>query len=246
MRFFRKKSDGYKKETKQFLEHLHCECSVFLKNSRISEIQEAYRKAVKLGKLEGFTPLFIVPSALLLEEIFNHREVEKVNLSQIQDGRTILAKLWNESTEELEEDIIFQTNMEAIPDETINNVLTWEVKDERLVEEVILAKIPTKHPWEIFSSLPFGGWNECPEPKEMMAVSKYWYEMFGAVPAVMSSDSLEFYLEHPICQREEANLLAKEHFAFCEDRVFQCTASGTLMELANCILGSAVWWFWWD
>ncbi len=29
--------------------------------------------------------------------------------------------------------------------------------------ELILAKIPTEKPWEIFAWVPFGGWNECPD-----------------------------------------------------------------------------------
>ena len=41
---------------------------------------------------------------------------------------------------------------------------------------LILAKIPVKNPWEIFAYLPFGGWNECPNTPELMAVAKYWFE----------------------------------------------------------------------
>ena len=57
---------------------------------------------------------------------------------------------------------------------------------------LILAKIPVKHPWEIFAWLPFGGWNECPDTPELMAAAKYWFERHGAVPAAMSHDELEF------------------------------------------------------
>lgn len=46
-----------------------------------------------------------------------------------------------------------------------------------------LAEIPTVNPWEVFAWLPFGGWNDCPDSEDMMAVFQYWYEKYGAVPA---------------------------------------------------------------
>ena len=69
---------------------------------------------------------------------------------------------------------------------------------------LILAKIPVKNPWEIFAYLPFGGWNECPNTPELMAVAKYWFEQHGAVPAAMSHDELEFDPPGP-CPRGEGH-----------------------------------------
>ena len=46
--------------------------------------------------------------------------------------------------------------------------------DNNMTYPLILAKIPVKNPWEIFAYLPFGGWNECPNTPELMAVAKYW------------------------------------------------------------------------
>ena len=66
--------------------------------------------------------------------------------------------------------------------------------DNNMTYPLILAKIPVKHPWEIFAWLPFGGWNECPDTPELMAAAKYWFERHGAVPAAMSHDELEFLL----------------------------------------------------
>lgn len=39
---------------------------------------------------------------------------------------------------------------------------------------------------------------------------------------------------------------AKEHWAFCPDRVDQCTVTGTLGEVADCLRKSSVWYFCWD
>ena len=59
-----------------------------------------------------------------------------------------------------------------------------------------------KNPWEIFAYLPFGGWNECPNTPELMAVAKYWAQQHGAVPAAMSHDELEFTLPAPVPEGE--------------------------------------------
>lgn len=57
--------------------------------------------------------------------------------------------------------------------------------------ETMLFKVSTTNPWELGAYVPFGGWNECPKVKEMMAVCKYWYEKYGAVPVTISHDEME-------------------------------------------------------
>ena len=94
--------------------------------------------------------------------------------------------------------------------------------------------------------MPMGGWNECPAVSEMMEVCRYWYEKYGAVPAAFSHDTIEFMLDRPVGNKETAYQLAREHYAFCPDRVDQGTATGTIGEVAECIRLSKVWFFWWD
>ncbi len=107
---------------------------------------------------------------------------------------------------------------------------------------VILACIPVENPWEIYAYLPFGGWNECPDTLELMAVSKYWYETYGAVPAALSHDQLEFYTQETV-EREAAKDLALEQYAFCPDRVDQCGEDCSIGELADCLSKSTIWYF---
>lgn len=52
--------------------------------------------------------------------------------------------------------------------------------------------------------------------------------------------------EKEISSEQDAWDLAKEHLAFCNDRVYQCTDSGTLGELADSLMKSHSWYFWWD
>ena len=110
---------------------------------------------------------------------------------------------------------------------------------------LILAKIPVKNPWEIFAYLPFGGWNECPNTPELMAVAKYWFEQHGAVPAAMSHDELEFLLPAPVPE-EKAMDAAVELYGFCPDVIDQGPEDATVGALADVLRQSTVWYFWWD
>ena len=110
---------------------------------------------------------------------------------------------------------------------------------------LILAKIPVKHPWEIFAYLPFGGWNECPNTPELMAVAKYWFEKYDAVPVAISHDELEFLLPTPVSQ-EQAMENAVEQYGFCPDIVVQEQDDPTVGNLADTLWQSTVWYFWWD
>ena len=102
-----------------------------------------------------------------------------------------------------------------------------------------------KHPWEVFAYLPFGEWNECPGTAELMAVAKYWYQQYGAVPAIMSHDELEFVLPEPI-PKERALELAKEQYGFCPDVLEYLKEDANVGMLADTLWRSRMWYFWWD
>lgn len=108
---------------------------------------------------------------------------------------------------------------------------------------LILAEIPVKNPWEVFAYLPFGGWNECPDTLDLMAVSKYWYEMYQAAPAAVTSDILEFIVPEPV-EADKALDLAKEQYVFCTDIVDQGVE--TVGNLASMLSHMKTWFFWWD
>ena len=110
---------------------------------------------------------------------------------------------------------------------------------------LVLAEIPVSRPWEIFAWLPFGGWNECPDTPELMAVSKYWFELYGAVPAVITHDVLEYSLPAPVGD-DAAVKLALEHYAWCPVVVDQGSEDGTVGTLADTLRQSTIWYFWWD
>ena len=88
------------------------------------------------------------------------------------------------------------------------------------------------------------GTNDYPWLAERVAVFRHWHEQYGAVPAIVTYEVWEMTLENPPATDEEAEVLAKEHFAFCPDVLSEGTE--TIRELASELKGSTAWFFWWD
>ena len=74
-------------------------------------------------------------------------------------------------------------------------------------------------------------------------ISRCWYQKFGAVPAALSHDILEFVVQ-PLRDKSAAVGLALEQYAFCPDIIDQGMQMVGI--LANSLTKSSVWSFWWD
>ncbi|ALC92901.1 hypothetical protein AM500_19095 [Bacillus sp. FJAT-18017] len=226
---------------------LDCECTVLTEKDSNS-IMRKYQEALQDGKKEGYTPLIIIPSEMMVEILDSEEDLEYPKDSResiIKKAKEIDAgKLLKELLEEVmpleddeEEDIAGEFSIE----DQVDSFLSVEEADGK---EIILAKIPTNKPWEVAAWVPMGGFNECPMPEQQVAVFQYWYEKYRAIPALVTSDVWEFYVENPPRTQEEAERLAWEQFGFCSDIVWQGT--GSVMSLAGTLINSSVWYFWWD
>lgn len=166
----------------------------------------------------------------------------------VMDGKAVLEKLTGERRAEAEDDEMdWKEEILGEMEGGYQNCRfssIWD-SDTDMTYPLILAQIPVRHPWEIFAYLPFGSWNECPDTPELMAAAKYWFEQYGAVPAVMTHDELEFDLPAPI-SGEKAMEAATEQYGFCPDVIDQGTEDATVGALADVLRQSSVWYFWWD
>lgn len=213
-----------------------------------SQLMEVYKEALKRGEKEGFTPV-LVPEDDILEEYFEIlRDEEEYSVGSVlknigDNGKEILEKRLKElmEPEELDEEFIGELVGGKADDEFVS---LFELGGEDMMP-TLLVEVPTKNPWEVVAYVPFGGWNECPDPEEMATICKYWHEKYTAIPAAITHDTLEFFLPDPV-KKTEVMELAKEHYAFCNDRVDQCTDTGTFGEVADSLWQSHVWYFWWD
>jgi hypothetical protein len=109
---------------------------------------------------------------------------------------------------------------------------------------VDLALVPVKVPYEVPAVLPFGEWNECPPDDVHVAVLRRWFTFFGAEPVAMTRDVIELRVARPIRDTEVARKVACEQYAYASDIVEQ--GCGSVRELAQTLLNSDLWFFWWD
>jgi hypothetical protein len=229
----------------EIIARLGCDYLIIEEND-VHGVMAKYHQAVIEGKKEGYTPLIIIPSELMVE-MFD-LSAENTN----DDRESIIAKAKDINVKELlkrmledvmpmdEEEEVDFTGEFSIQEQT-NQFLSIQ---EGMNEKVILAKIPTSKPWEVAAWVPMGGFNECPLPEEQIAIFKYWYEKYGAAPALVTHDVWELYVENPPNTQEEAESLAWEQYGFCSDIVWQ--GIGTVNGLAGTLIHSSVWYFWWD
>ncbi|WP_338946955.1 DUF4253 domain-containing protein [Fusobacterium canifelinum] len=230
-----------------------------IKASDYKEIEKKYLASYKEGKEKGYTPVFLVLDDVLLEKFEidmedentdNIMDIVKSNLEKYKNINAVefLKNFQEQNTEDIEENI---EDYFTEKDYKFDNREKYNLELSTLFDyngnfkdDVILVKVPTTNPYEVLGYFGMGGYNECPFPAEQVAVAKYWYEKYGAVPAAITYDEIEFYVERPVQTLEETKKLAIEQYAFCYDLVEQCC--GTFEELANAIHKNIQWYFWWD
>ena len=247
------------------MEYLDCECTYFPSMKDDDPIMAAYGYAKRDSAQEGFVPVLIkADDETLLECLVMNADPEndadiyefdlktvteyrkKMLSAPIKDGKAVLEELTGQRKEEAEDDDMdweeeILGEMEGgEPNDRFSSY--WD-DDTEMTYPLILAKIPVKNPWEIFAYLPFGNWNDCPDTPDLMAAAKYWFEQYGAVPAAMSHDELEFLLPAPV-PKEKAMDTAVELYGFCPD--LDQNEDGSIGSLADALWQSTVWYFWWD
>ena len=253
---------------KAMMKYLNCECTYFPAMTDDDPIMSAYNYAKRESVKEGFVPVLIKADDEILwdclimnsdpdsdgeddytfdpDKVAKYRK--KMLAAPLKDGKTVLQEMIGQCKEEAEDDDMDWD--EDILGEMVGGYdnrrfSSYWNSDSKMTYPLILAKIPVKNPWEVFAYLPFGDWNECPDTQSLMAVAKYWFEQYGAVPAVMTHDELEFLLPTPVSQ-EKAMDAAVEQYGFCPDVIDQGPEEATVGALADVLRQSTVWYFWWD
>jgi len=233
----------------QMIACIGCPCHLFHPSEGKQVMMAAYWEARERGAQEGFVPIFVAAEdATLLECLGMNLEDsgkpaaeyrQEMLAAPMEDGETYFAALLGTRKEEAADDG-FDWLEDVLGDQDGGEAMDAFYGMD---EPMLLAEIPVKHPWEVFAWLPFGGWNECPDTPGLMAAAKHWYEQYGAVPAVMTHDILQFEVPAPV-DPVRAMDLALEQYAWCPDIVDQgCQSVGAL---ADGLAQSTVWFFWWD
>ena len=215
-----------------------------IKVDSFEEASEKYLATYKEGKEKGYIPLFLTVDEYLLktfeismkdENTDNMIDIFNKNLEKAKNINPI--ELFNKFIEQ-SMDKYFTEDDYKFDDNDKNNLklLTIFNNEGNLKDNVILVKVPTIKPYEILAYFGMGS--------EGIATVKYWYEKYGAVPAAITYDEIEFYVERPVLTFEEAKKLAIEQYAFCYGLLWECY--DTLDELASAIYKNVHWYFWWS
>ena len=222
-----------------------------IKVDSFEEASEKYLATYKDGKEKGYTPVFLTVDEYLLKtfeismkdentdnmiDIFNKNLEKAKNINPIE----LFNKFIEQNADSIKSNVNvdFTKNSYEINDSNKNNLkfLTIFNNEGNLKNNVILVKVPTTKPYEILAYFGMGS--------EDIATVKYWYEKYGAIPASITYDEMEFYVERPPQTLEETKKLAVEHYAFCYGLLWGC--HDTLDELASAIYKNVQWYFWWS
>ena len=215
-----------------------------IKVDSFEEASEKYLATYKDGKEKGYTPVFLTVDEYLLktfeismkdENTDNMIDIFNKNLEKAKNINPI--ELFNKFIEQ-SMDKYFTEDDYKFDDSNKNNLkfLTIFNNEGNLKDNVILAKVPTTKPYEILAYFGMGS--------EDIATVEYWYEKYGAIPASITYDEMEFYVERPPQTLEETKKLAVEHYAFCYGLLWGCY--DTLEEAASTIYKNVQWYFWWN
>ncbi len=221
-----------------------CKCT------KTKDLSGEYEKLRKEGKEKGFIPVLVGFDDYVRDSICSNigvvdntvslvkKEVktyhEKMLAMAVEDGKSFLHKKWTaEPTEEDEQRILKakksrRNTMEGTFTQNMRGTLYW-------------VKVPVSDPWLIWVYLPYGGWNACPDVKTQIAVSKYWYEQYQALPIGIYGACVDYYLEKPLTTPFKA---AKEMYEYCCDIIEQ--GHNDINILAKDIKDLNFWNFWWD
>ncbi len=112
-----------------------------------------------------------------------------------------------------------------------------------LTEEWLLATLRADAPWQALHLVPFGGWNECPPPADQAIALRGWQQRYGALPFIITADTLGILLNHPPKGPAETLPLADELLDFCPELEM---AYESPEALAEALIDDPLWFFWWD
>ena len=216
-----------------------------IKVDSFEEASEKYLATYKDGKEKGYIPVFLTVDDYLLKTfkitMTNENADSMIDLfnKNLEKAKSInLIEIFNKFLKQQTICKLFIEGDYKFDDNNKNNLkfLTIFNNEGNLKDNVILAKVPTTKPYEILAYFGMGS--------EDIATVEYWYEKYGAIPASITYDEMEFYVERPPQTLEETKKLAVEHYAFCYGLLWGCY--DTLEEAASTIYKNVQWYFWWS
>lgn len=234
-----------KKSTEEIVNILNYKYELF-ESSIQSIIENRYLELYKEGKENGYYPVILVPSDVLYDAFTVNFESASTKELIGFSNEIDVEKFFKSKMDQYEYTAEYQIPVGKFSQEEANDYLTSYLDFNLSLpyDEILILKVPTRKPWEILGYIPMGGYNECPTPDSQIAVAEYWYKKYKAVPTVITANSIEFMIERPPQNFQDAEKLAYEHYLFCNEIINN--GLGSIRKLASILKDSTVWSFWWE
>ncbi|WP_215700634.1 DUF4253 domain-containing protein [Clostridium sp. MCC353] len=216
-------------------------------------IQTLYLEKLKEWEGEGYVPFIVQEDDFeVMEETIarvkeDYGSIENYTKDVLEKSKKTDAEHFFEENQEAYlwwQEYVNEGNSESASSWEKGPLPQYDLYLPSYAKRYLILKVPAKMPYEVLAYVPFGGYNACPLPEEHIAVAKRWYEQYGAVPCAVGYDTLQFYLETPVTDKEDVEQLAKEMMIYCEDIVTQ--GAEDIEYLERSIRESPFWFFWWD
>lgn len=249
-----------------FSKFLDCPCAYFAPMLDDDPLVEAYQiAAAEAAEKQDFVPVFIIMSDDLLHTMLANSDdhnisgnIDNLDSQKIAEyrkqclaydsahGNEFLGDLLSITQEVLDDPLLLQQmiNQEGGSIEVLEHFVSWWDYSSDKTYPMLLAKIPVKRAYEIFSYLPIGGWNDCPCNEALISIARLWEEKYHAIPVVVGADSLEFTLPHAVPVSESKDLAIKQ-YAFCPS-IIEGSENITISSHAQALTQSKIWFFWWN
>ena len=211
----------------------------------------------QVGLREGFSPIIIVPGLRNERRMSLRarlRAARKLDGHDAAFGRAFLAREFAQLREALASDPecdpgVFDRLEPVAPQPLMSGLFLLRQYNPATrafepLPEVAIMRIPTTDSTTIPVYLDWGSWNAVPSPAEIVAVCRYWGEVYGARLTVIRADALEFTVARQPATHAEAVRLLKEHCCFSRD--IWGDDLGDLEQSAAQLRVSDTWFFWWD
>ncbi len=242
--------------TERLSEYMDCPCRLIPQGTGINEVNRKYLSVLRYGMEHGSAPVLIPVTDQLVtylcdgmgSSINSVRQSRRSMLWELNDsaGQEIIEASYDEKAKYMVYKGISMNDFENSSAQGVAvNCFSSFISGGKTTCDILLAQVPTANAWEIFVWLPIGGLNGAPANSELVAVSKRWNELCGAVPAVVGYGILEYFVPHGKPDRITALEIAKGHFAICPERALCMTQSHTVSELADTLTKSCVWYIGW-
>ena len=258
-------SDDYEEPAKEknpaecIVQYVDCHYKFLPCGVDVNELNRKYLYGLQYGLDWGYTTVIIPITAEFSQHLCFDENNRQYAVDELREMRrdSIAAAAEIAGTDMLSSSYINKTSIIAKRGVDIDaferakyngatiNCFSSFVKNGVTTKDLLLLQVPVAEPWKVFSWLPVGDINGAPSNEMLMTASKHWYELCGAVPAVLDCGVIEYFVPNGRPSYDTALQIAREQFAICHERVLCLTRSHTLSELVDSLTKSCVWYLGW-